>query len=160
MGYDTQFEGHVEVSPPLNEHEVEYLNRFASTRRMEHKQGPYAAVRGSDGLYRDDPDVINYNSPPAGQPGLWCQWVVTDDGKFIEWDEGEKFYNAEEWMVYIIGHFLMPGGLASKSGDPQFEHFTFDHTVNGEIGARGDDFDDIWTLVVTDNVVSTVAGLR
>jgi hypothetical protein len=93
MGYTTEFDGQVTVTPPLNEHEVAYLRRFADTRRMARAKGPYytgAGFRGQD----DEADVTDYSHPPAGQPGLWCQWVPTDDGTGIEWDGGEKFYDA------------------------------------------------------------------
>jgi len=71
-------------------------------------------LRGQDA----DPSVTDHNTPPgqlsyggvenefrdryeerqrrieAGecQPGLWCQWIPSDDGTAIEWDGGEKFY--------------------------------------------------------------------
>lgn len=37
--------------------------------------------------------ILDYNDPPAGQPGLWCQWEVSEDGTAIKWDEEEKFYD-------------------------------------------------------------------
>jgi hypothetical protein len=40
----------------------------------------------------------------------------------------------------------------------EFAAFTFNHTVNGEIDANGEDPDDIWRLVVRDNVVSIQHG--
>ena len=48
--------------------------------------------------------------PGIEQPGLWCQWVPSSDGTEIAWDEGEKFYNYEEWMQYLLDHFLTPWG--------------------------------------------------
>lgn len=159
MGYTTDFEGEVQISPPLNQAEIEYLNRFARTRRMDRKNGPYYANPGSDGFGQDnEPDIVSYNDPPAGQPSLWCQWVPTEDGAAIEWDGGEKFYHSEKWMAYIIDHFLKPGAHASKSGDPQFKDFTFNHKVSGTIHAYGEDRDDIWRLVVTDNAVKVERG--
>lgn len=50
------------------------------------------------------------SADPDGQPGLWCQWTVSDGGGRLFWDEGEKFYNYEEWMAYIYRHFLGPWG--------------------------------------------------
>ncbi len=29
------------------------------------------------------PDVLAYDGAPAGQPGLWCQWMAVDDGSAI-----------------------------------------------------------------------------
>jgi hypothetical protein len=153
MGYTTDFYGQVVVSPPLNASEIAYLDKFAETRRMDRERGPYF-VDGS-GMFGQggDSDIRDHNEPPEGQPGLWCQWIPTDDGKAIGWDGGEKFYYAEEWMVYIIDHFLRPGARAGASGEKQFADFTFDHVVNGAIEAQGEDPDDKWRLVVEDNEV-------
>lgn len=161
MGYTTDFEGQVEIDPPLNQHEIDYLTKFAETRRMKRKAGPYFVEgTGFRGQERED-DVIDSNRPPDGQPGLWCQWVPTPDGKHIIWDGGEKFYDSPEWMKYLIDHFLKPGAEAQALVDATegkiptpFNDFTFDHTLNGHIQAQGEDPDDRWVLVVRDNVVS------
>lgn len=155
MGYTTDFWGEVNVEPPLNQHEVAYLKDFAGSRRMDREEGPYHAVPGSDFGQNHAPGIRNYNGPSAGQPGLWCQWLPSDDGSYIAWDGNEKFYDSEAWMAYLIDHFLKPGGLA-QGKDPRFEKFTFDHVCNGEIMAQGEDPDDKWKLVVKDNVVTAV----
>ena len=71
------------------------------------------------------------------QPGLWCQWVVSDDGKYLEWDGGEKFYNYVDWLKYLIRHFFQNWGLV----------------LNGEIEWKGEEFNDVGKIVVKDNVV-------
>ena len=159
MGYTTDFTGSVQVLPPLNATESAYLRKFAGTRRMARDRGPYFVDgRGDFGQGRDE-DVRDFNTPPAGQPGLWCQWVPTEVDGRIEWDGGEKFHNAVAWMRYLIDHFLKPGAQASNADDPQFADFTFDHVVNGHIDAEGEDSGDVWRLVVRDNVVSRVNGV-
>lgn len=152
MGYTTEFTGYVIVSPPLNPAEVAYLYKFSGTRRMARKLGPYFVDgNGPFGQHHDD-DVVSYNAPPEGQPGLWCKWEPTRDGTAIAWNGAEKFYAADAWMAYLIDHFLQPRGKAQ--GQPGFEDFTFDHVVNGEIKAQGEDPDDTWTLHVTSNAVT------
>ncbi|MFD6656844.1 hypothetical protein ACFWEB_17090 [Streptomyces parvus] len=148
MGYSTEFTGYVTVSPPLNPAEIAYLDQFSDTRRMNRPAGPYATTDDSySDLGRD-----GYNTPPEGQPGLWCNWEPTRDGTALKWNGVEKFYDADAWMAYLIDHFLQPGGKAQ--GQPGFEGFTFDHVVNGEITAQGEDPDDTWTLHVTSNAVT------
>lgn len=154
MGYTTDFEGTVAVDPPLNQHEIAYLRKFAETRRMDREQGPYFVDGSGFAGQGRDADVRDHNMPPAGQPGLWCQWVPAEDGAAIEWDGGEKFYCAEEWMRYLIEHFLRPGAHASADSSGCFEGFTFDHVLSGVIDAQGEDDDDRWRLVVQDNRVS------
>jgi hypothetical protein len=156
MGYNTDFTGHVDISPPLNGPEMAYLRRFASSRRYQCSEGPYHVSTDGDPNRHDGCSPISINIEPTGQPGLWCEWEPTEDGTGIEWNGAEKFYDAAEWMRYLINAFLRDRAAAKFSDDPQFRHFTFDHVVNGRIEAQGDDPDDRWTLVVVDNTVSKV----
>ena len=152
MGYTTDFDGQIDIVPALNEQEREFLTKFAETRRMDRENGPYF-VDGTGGFGQgNDPDIRSHNSPPEGQPALWCQWTPNEDGDAIVWDEGEKFYESAEWMVYLIQHFLGTNPLA-KSDLP----FLQGHTLNGTISAQGEDPDDMWLLHVRDNTVSTEA---
>lgn len=150
MGYSTEFIGRVTVTPPLNAHEIAFLMEFADSRRHQRPEGPYS-VRdyGYNELDREQ-----YNYPPEGQPSLWCNWEPVQEGTGIAWNRAEKFYDGDIWMQYLIDHFLKAG--ASAQGLPGFEEFTFDHVVNGTIGAQGEDPDDVWNLVVADNVVERV----
>jgi hypothetical protein len=163
MGYTTEFTGAVTVEPPLNEHEISYLRRFVGTRRMDREQGPYYCGTGFAGQ-DEEPDILDYDKAGFGQPGLWCRWEPTDDGRRIQWGGAEKFYNSEEWMAYLIRTFLMPGAVLSEElaagfegryYAPEFEYFTFDHVVNGVIDADGEEVDDVWQLIVTDNEVTS-----
>jgi hypothetical protein len=71
------------------------------------------------------------------QPGLWCQWVPTDDGGSIVWDDGEKFYEYIEWIQYLLAHFLIPWG----------------YSLTGEVHWEGEDSDDRGVIRITDNTV-------
>lgn len=152
MGYTTEFYGKVEIVPPLNELEIEFLNKFSSTRRMLRENGPYYVDGSGYAGQGRDADVFDYNNPPKCQPGLWCQWVPTANGKFIEWDGNEKFYNSVEWMEYLIEHFLKPNCIAQKD----LPFLQANHIVNGKIRAQGEDRDDSWCLIVEDNAVFAV----
>jgi hypothetical protein len=161
VGYHTEFTGHVAVTPPLNEHEVNYLRKFANSRRYARTSGPYQTETDS---YRG-PDTVDYNDRADGQPGLWCDWEPSDDGTRISWNGTEKFYYADVWMRYLIDTFLRPdaalqGELAEprlgRYYAPEFGRFTFDHIVDGAIEAYGDDPSDVWTLRVVGNEVETV----
>lgn len=152
MGYTTDFSGSVSIEPPLNDEERDFINKFSSTRRMERTKGPYFVDgTGMAGQGRDK-DIVNFNSPPDGQPGLWCQWVISDDGASIEWDGNEKFYESPEWMAYIIDHFLKPGAIAK----PELPFLQANHVCDGVIDAQGEDYEDMWRLSVKDNVVKVI----
>lgn len=154
MGYTTEFDGQISVEPPLNKDEVLFMNKFSGTRRMLCKQGPYYVDRGGMmGQDASDNGIIDYNTPPEGQPGLWCKWCATEDGKYIEWNGSEKFYCSDNWMKYIIDHFLRENPIA-KEDLP----FLQGHILNGEIIAQGKDWDDRWKLVVEENKVRVING--
>lgn len=152
MGYTTDFWGAVKIDPPLNAEEVDFLKRFAGSRRMKRGKGSYYAEPGNDFGQAHEEDILDYNTPPDDQPGLWCQWVPTQDGDALVWDQGEKFYSPVEWMKYLIEHFLKPEALAKKA----LPFLQANHVCNGTIDAQGEDSDDRWRLVVKDNNVRYV----
>ncbi len=156
MGYTTDFEGRIEIEPALNEIEITYLNRFSETRRMDREKGPYFV--GGDGYagQGDGPDeVYNHNNPHHSQPGLWCQWVPTDDGTALVWNGHEKFYEAAEWMQYLMDHFVgyTPAAITELRELTDVGDFLQGHTCNGAIAAQGEDPSDVWLLIVKDNQV-------
>lgn len=157
MGYTTDFTGEFTITPPLNAAEVSYLRDFATTRRMDREEGPYFAHDDGNFGQTKTEGIRDFNRPPEGQPGLWCQWVPSSDGTTLEWDGGEKFYHADKWIKYLVEHFLRPGAEASNAGgveqDERLGRFTFDHVVNGTVDAQGEDPDDRWRIVIEDNVV-------
>lgn len=158
MGYTTEFSGEFKLDKPLTVAQVAYLKRFADTRRMK-RDAEKTAQRddparkrveldvGPDGAYfvgatgfagqEHDDDVVEYNSPPTGQPGLWCQWIPAEDGEIIEWDGGEKFYEYVAWIEYIIKHFLTPWG----------------RKLTGRVSWVGEEPEDRGVILITDNEV-------
>jgi hypothetical protein len=152
MGYTTEFDGEIGLDKPLTVAHMRYLQQFASTRRQKRDEVKTAAmddpirkraglpIGDEAGFYVGDSEenVIDGNSPPAGQPGLWCQWIPTEDGDGICWDGGEKFGRYTEWLAYIIGNFLEPWG----------------YVANGQIKWNGEERGDFGVLVVKDNVVT------
>ncbi len=154
MGYTTEFNGHINVEPALNAEEIKFIQDHNKTRRMLRKNGPYyISTAGDYGQVRED-DIIEYNAAPEKQLSLWCGWTCTDDGTAIEWDGGEKFYSAAEWMKWLIEHILGTEPLA-KSVLP----FLQGHTLSGEIFAQGEEMDDRWKLIVDSNTVMVAKSL-
>jgi hypothetical protein len=161
MGYTTEFTGEFDVEPALKPEHIAYLKQFAETRRMKRDAGIADEMEdpireaaclpvgpegsffvGGGGCMGQDHDesIEDYNSPPVGQPGLWCHWVPTDDGKKIEWDLGEKFYKSDEWINYLIENFLDPWGY-SVSGQVEFQgeepdDYGYIEVVDGEVYKR------------------------
>jgi len=107
MGYSTDFSGGIDIVPPLSDADVSKLNDFAKER---HDGNEF--------------------------PGIWCDWEVDASGMMIAWNGGEKSYDMETWMVYLIQNFFQG------------------HMLNGSMSAQGEESDDMWLLHVRDNVVS------
>lgn len=160
MGYTTNFSGQFLLDRKLAPEHKAYLKAFSRSRRMlrnaevaDTLPDPVRTAAGlpigtngefyvgsadeNMGQGRDE-SVTNYNNPPSTQPGLWCQWVPTEDGDGIEWDGGEKFSGYLEWIKYIIENFLKPWG----------------YVLNGTVKWYGEDPEDLGQIIVKDNVVT------
>jgi hypothetical protein len=98
MGYTTDFSGSFELDKPLTPSLKEFLTKLNDTRRMSRNVEGHGVegeffVEGTGFKGQDSGgNVIDGNTPPKTQPGLWCQWRPDGDGTLIEWDGGEKFY--------------------------------------------------------------------
>ena len=182
MGYTTDFTGKFNLDKPLSKEHLAYLLRFSYTRRIKRNatktekrldplriavglpvgdEGAYFVNeegdcgQGKTGYGAKIPDVVDYNAPPQGQPGLWCQWVPGNkygeplglknieeseaEATTIVWDEGEKFYYYVEWLHYLIENFLGPWG----------------YVLNGNVVWQGEEADDRGRIVVDLNIVKT-----
>jgi len=154
MGYNSDFDGQLAVDPPLNDAEIAYLQAFTATW---HDQSDPYYVANPDA---DDRAPVLATEPmslsPLRPPNEHCAWIPTFDGSGIEWNGDEKFYDAAEWMQYLIDHFLT-GSVGSFATDPRSAGFTFNHTCHGHIRAQGESFDDRWALAVSGNQVEVHA---
>jgi hypothetical protein len=147
MGYSTDLIGRIDIHPPLNDAEQEYLAAFARSRRCARADGPYA-VPGNPAA-----DDATSNAPAPGQPSRWCGWAPSWDGACLAHDGGEKFYQPAAWLAYLIEHFLRPGARASTSGLDQFHEFGFDHVLDGTIAACRRDTRELYLIRVEHNRV-------
>jgi hypothetical protein len=143
MGVTTRYLGHVDIEPPLNQDEYDYLRAFSRSRRSYRDRGPYEVFPRDPhdevpGLH-GDAATERSNLIADGQPGYWCQWMPCPTGCCLSWDGHEKFYAGPAWLQYLIDHFLRPGAHAQASTDPWFRRFTFGHDTNGAlVGEQGD----------------------
>lgn len=145
MGYTTEFRGKFNLNKKLDEQTHKFLTKLASTRRMRRDlpaeygaEGEfYVDGGGFHGQDREE-NILDYNRPPYTQPSLWCQWTPTIDGMAIEWDGGEKFYEYVPWIRYIIEKVLAPRG----------------YVLTGDVEWRGEDWDDMGVISISNNKVN------
>lgn len=152
MGYNTYFAGELEVTPPLNEHESSYLYDFAELRHTSTQHGPLDV---KPGVFPGGSD------PQGGKPEIWCHWVCDEDDKLV-WDEEEKTYGHDSWIIWLIEHLFSAQARgfvnAHLSEDQRLAHFTCDHVINGEVNAEGEDSGDLWRILVKNNDVEVQQG--
>lgn len=156
MGYSTDFEGRINIDPPLNQSEIGYLTKFSYTRHMKRTQGPYFVE--NDPYNEDNTGVIHFNETPKSQPSLWCNFEPTEDGTALVWNGSEKTQYGKEWIEYLINYFLQANEYLVADACTYFKDFTFNHVCNGELIAQGEDPDDRWKIIVKDNVVTVKRG--
>lgn len=162
MGYTTEFEGFIEINPPLDQETADLINGLSETRRVKRDIKKLAELKnmslseaqekyGEDGEFYYDPDdfkncgqtpdisVVESGDPPPSQPSLWLNWIYDPKTNSIIWNEGEKFYEYVAWMEYLIEKIIKPRG----------------YQANGEIYWRGESFYDVGRIGVEKNVVET-----
>jgi len=154
MSYRTEFDGVFRLDRPLTAAHARYLTAFAKSRRVHLPPEAVSQltdpIREAAGLptvpaYRVALPLgkpYDFNTPPKGQPGLWCQWRPTANATGIEWDRCSNFYDYVEWLQYLIDHFLKPWG----------------YTLTGTVRWRGEEFDDVGRITVTANAITVTAG--
>jgi len=128
----------------------EHGNPFAKDKtdpqQVYGHQGQYFAFDDGHMGQHEDGTIIDYNTPAGNpneeQPSLWCQWVITEDGKHLEWDGNEKFYDYIKWLEYLIENFFTP----------------WKKKLSGEINWYGEERSDIGKIKVDKNKVSTHSG--
>lgn len=151
------FEGQINVSPPLNAAEQLFLFSFADTRHMYRPAGPY---------YLGEDESGDSNRACPEQPGVWCDWVSSEDGGALVHNGREKFHSSTEWMRYLISTFfcrgaalqremMMMNAVPARTYPRVFQDFTFDHEFDGVIQGY-DEGGERWNLVVKDDVATEV----
>ncbi|WP_295697499.1 hypothetical protein [Lapillicoccus sp.] len=162
-GYSTTYIGHLDITPPLNAAEVEWLTALA-----EWQGGPQGDVftvpmnpRAVWSLAMAKAGGSIASSAPEGMPRGTTDWRPCLDGCRLEWDRIEKSNDAIPSIRFLVDHFLGPQALARDAGGDDFAAFSFDHALDGVIAAYRDDTEELFLIRAEDSRLSqetVVAG--
>lgn len=112
MGYTTSFMGKFDLDKQLSLDDFNYLKHLGEDYEPEKIEGPH--------------------------PDFYCQWVPTEDGRGVKWNDGEKFYDYVEWLQWLIDTVLKPRGYA----------------LSGSVAYQGEETGDCGTIRVLDGRVA------
>lgn len=110
MEHSLDFVGHIEIAPPLNGHEMAMLSP--------------PGVPPLDGNLQDRPGR-------GGESELGCAWHICQAGCCLVLECAEDSSAVVRWLRLLISRFLKAG--ATARGRLGFDHFTFDHLLDGVI---------------------------
>ena len=113
---------------------TDFQGRFDLDKPLTEEHAEF--LTDNTGYYYDWRESTNKSLPPA--PGAYCQWVPTKDLQGIEWDGEEKFYKFIPWLQYLVTNCFEPWG----------------YKLNGTVIWRGEEFEDMGRIEVTNNVLT------
>jgi hypothetical protein len=125
MGYHTGFQGEFRLEPALNAAQRDYVLAFVDVRHGQRKTNliqnlpdPFREAAklelGRQGLnctatLANSLEVYSdYNRPAEGAPGLYCPWTINADGSTLISSYPDKAYEPQEWLGFLLQHFLIP----------------------------------------------------
>lgn len=80
MGYNTDFEGEITVTPALTAAEYAVMRKLTTER---HEDNSMYGGRGE-------------------APGYYCDWEFSVDGTRLYWNGGEKSYEMDKWLELLV----------------------------------------------------------
>lgn len=132
MEDNVDFVGHIDISPPLNEHEREFLAEYGPTPL---------------------PLEIEEFVVRLDHPGARSEWDICDAGCCLTWRTAEESSAVALWLRFFIAHFLK--STATARDQAGFEHFTFDHSLDGTVVGCCRDTKELIQVTVRKNRVTT-----
>lgn len=154
MGITTYFDGAFTLEPALTRDQVRTIKQVSKHRHSNDshpfepvdlvaqvpyempargvKLAPVTRERATSGAEYDGDMEGSERAWPF--PSIWCDWEVSEDGTRLRWNEGEKFYNYEGWLRFLIAQFLVPWEVTISG---RVEFCREDDEVSGSLCALG-----------------------
>lgn len=157
--YSTEFNGSFKFSEKVSLEIKELVNGISETRRVTRDVEKLEEYYGDDFYYgqffipgvdsdeeedNDEDFIIDSNTPPGDQPGLWMDWKITDDGRYLVWNGSESFRFYLEWLDWLNNNIFVPEGLG----------------LNGAIHYQGWDDRDNGTIFMINNQVKVSTDFK
>jgi hypothetical protein len=80
MGYNTDFEGSIEITPALDHVELAAMHKLTHDRHENNRAyGGYGEA-----------------------PNYYCDYTFSDDGTSLAWSGAEKSYDMDKWLELIV----------------------------------------------------------
>lgn len=122
MGYNTDFEGAMTLTPELTTAQTNIINKFCEQR------------------HGGNMDVHE------GMPGFWCNWET--DGTKLFWNGAEKSYDMPEWLELLIEEFFSGWGVKVTGkmlaqGERREDRWTMEVGEDQKIGIKRVQFEDL-----------------
>ena len=131
MGYQTDFVGYLQLAPPLNEHEIELVNRISGSMFLDpSRTGPHVVGDG-------DAALLAYRE---GAPRGWSNWTACPQGCCLTYDGGDKANHMVPWLKFLMATFLAEAATAEG-----ITGMTCDHVLSGMVvGEKDVDVELLW----------------
>jgi hypothetical protein len=151
VGFNTEYLGHLRITPTLNRAEVEWLSGFADWGALRDADPFRLPMNPRAALSKAFADAGGSISGHRAVPYGVQHWRVCDHGDRIRWVRSEKSNDAVQALRFLVQHYLGPDARAKDSDNPDFAAFTFDHRLDGLIVGERDDTDELFLIRVEDS---------
>lgn len=139
MGYQTDFVGYLQITPPLGLRERAFVNRISASP---------VVYELTPGLRVADEDDEVLRELIAGAPRGWSNWSVCDEGCCLSYDGGDKANHMVEWLKFLMATLLVPGALAEGIAG-----MTCDHQLSGMVVGSRRDTRELYSITARDNEI-------
>lgn len=148
--------GHLDIVPPLNTAEQQYLAAYAETM-----------TRIDDDPYHvdDHPLLAERRTFAAAEDGHYVisgrdeiSWGPDFSGESLHTKDRDGIWRPLQCLQHLLDHFLTPEAAPHHVGDPRFAEFTFDHELLGAVALESDDTGQLTLVMVKDGQVQSLTA--
>jgi hypothetical protein len=148
--------GHLDIVPPLNTAEQQYLRAYAeTTTRVDNDpyhvddHPPLARHRTFD--TEGDEDYV-----VSGRDEM--SWAPDFSGESLHTRDQDGIRRPLECLQHLLDHFLTPHAAQHHVDDERFKEFTFDHELLGAVALESDFTGQLTLVMIKDGQVQSLVA--